>query len=104
MFSEKLDRNAMDFKYNEEELQITFEKDTVEEAHIATSEDTPLINISVTPKLSDLGDFIDKEYYKYVTWRGKKFPSNDTSSASEFITVYGTFNNIKLVLVVINHL
>ena len=74
MFSEKLDRNIMDFKYNEEELQITFEKDTVEEAHIATSEDTPLINISVTPKLSDLGDFIDKEYYKCVTWRGKNSP------------------------------
>ena len=72
MFSEKLDRNIMDFKYNEEELQITFEKNTVEEAHIATSVDTPLINISVTPKLSDLGDIIDKEYYKYVTW--KKIP------------------------------
>ena len=72
MFSEKLDRNIMDFKYNEEELQITFEKNTVEEAHIATSVDTPLTNISVTPKLSDLGDIIDKEYYKYVTW--KKIP------------------------------
>lgn len=56
----------MDFKYNEEELQITFEKDTVEEAHIATSEDTPLINISFTPNLSELEAFIDKEYEEYV--------------------------------------
>ena len=39
----------MDFMNDEEELLITFEKDTVEDAHIAASEGIPLINISVTP-------------------------------------------------------
>ena len=41
----------MDFLNDEEELLITFEKDTVEDAHIAASEGIPLINISVTQNL-----------------------------------------------------
>ena len=49
VFSGNLDRNIMDFMNDEEELLITFEKDTVEDAHIAASEGIPLINISVTP-------------------------------------------------------
>ena len=54
MFSGNLDKNILDFMNNEEELLITFEKDTVEYAHIPDSEDTPLINIPVTPNLSEL--------------------------------------------------
>ena len=65
MFSGKLGRNIMDFMNDEEELLITFEKDTVEDAHIAASEVTPLTNISVT---SGLEAFIDKEYDEYVVW------------------------------------
>ena len=45
MFSGNLDRNIVDLMNDEEELLITFEKDTVEDAHIAASEGTPLINI-----------------------------------------------------------
>ena len=54
MFSGNLGRNIMDFMNDEEELLITFEKDAVEDAHIAVSEGTPLINISVTPNHSEL--------------------------------------------------
>ena len=50
----------MGFMNDEEGLLSTFDKDTVEDAHIAASEDTPLINISVTPNLSELEAFIDK--------------------------------------------
>ena len=60
MFSENLDRNVIDFMNDEEELLISFEKDTVEEAHIAAGEVIPLINISVTPNLSELEAFIVK--------------------------------------------
>ena len=49
----------MDFMNDEEEHLITFEKDTVEDAHIAASEDIPLINITATPNLSELEAFID---------------------------------------------
>ena len=66
MFSGNLGRNIIDFMNDEEELLITFEKDAVEDAHIAVSEGTPLINISVTPNLSELEAFIDKEYDEYV--------------------------------------
>ena len=97
MFSGNLDRNIMDFTNDEEELLITFEKDTVEDAHVAASEGTPLINISVTPNLSELESFIDKEYDEYVVWRNNNsLLSKDTSSASEYVTVYGTFNNTKV--------
>ena len=97
MFSGDLDRNILDFMYDEEELLTTFEKDTVEDAHIAASEGTPLINISVTPFLSELEAFIDKEYDEYVVWRNNNsLPSKDISSASECVTVYGTFNNTKV--------
>ena len=65
MFSGNLDRN-MDFMNDGEELLITFEKDTVEDALIAASEGIPLINISVTPNLSELETFIGKEYDEYV--------------------------------------
>ena len=79
---------------DEKELLIIFEKDTVEDAHIVTSEGTPLINISVTPNLSELKAFIDKEYDEYVVWRNNKsLLSKDTSSAGGCVTVYGTFNN-----------
>ena len=47
----------MDFMKDKEELLITFEKDTVGDAHITTSKDTPLINISVSPNLSELEAF-----------------------------------------------
>ena len=60
MFSRNLDRNVIDFMNDKEELLISFEKDTVEEAHIATGEVIPLINISVTPNLSELEAFIVK--------------------------------------------
>ena len=82
---------------DEEELLITFEKDTVQDAHIAAREDIPLINITATPKLSELEAFIDKEYDKYVVWKNNdSLLSKDTSSASECVTVYGTFNNTKV--------
>ena len=94
MFSGNLDRNIMDFMNDEEELLITFEKDTVEDAHIAASEGTLLINISVNPNLSELEAFIDKKYDEYVVWRNNNsLSSKDTSSGSECVTVYGTFNN-----------
>ena len=44
----------MDFMKDKEELLITFDRDTVEDAHITTSKDTLLINISVSPNLSEL--------------------------------------------------
>ena len=61
MFSGNLDRNIMDFMDHEEELLITFEKDTVEDAHIAASESIPLINMSVIPNFNDLEAFIGKD-------------------------------------------
>ena len=97
MFSGNLDRNIMDFMNDEEELLITFEKDTVEDVHIAASEVTQLINISDTPNLSELEAFIDKEYDEYVVWRNNNsLLSKNTSSASECVTAYGTFNNTKV--------
>ena len=82
---------------DEEELLITFEKDTVEDVHVAASEVTPLINISVTPNVSELEAFIDKEYDEYVVWRNNNSVlSKNTSSASECVTVYGFFNNTKV--------
>ena len=96
MFSGNLDRNIMDFMNDEEELLITFEKDTVGDAHIAASEGTPLINISATLNLSELEAFINKEYDEYVVWRNKNsLLSKDTSSAGQCGTVYGPFNNTK---------
>ena len=47
----------MDFMKDKEELLITFDRDTVEDAHITTSKDTLLINISVSPNLSELEAF-----------------------------------------------
>ena len=58
----------MDFMNDEKEPLITFEKGTAEDAHIAASED----NISVTPNLSELEAFIDKNYDEYVVWRNKQ--------------------------------
>ena len=87
----------MDFLNDEEELLITFEKDTVEDGYIAAREDAPVINIKVTPNLSELEAFIDKDYDEYVVWRNSNsLLSKDTSSASECVTVYGTFNNTKV--------
>ena len=48
----------MGFMNNEEELLLTFEKDSVEDGHTEASEDTPLLNISVTPNLSELEVFV----------------------------------------------
>ena len=97
IFSGNLDRNIMDFMNDEGELLITFEKDTADDAHIAASEATPLINISVTPNLSELKAFNDKEYDEYVVWRNNNsLLSKDISSTSECVTVYGTFNNTKV--------
>ena len=97
MFSGNLDRNIMDFLNDKEELLITFEKDTVEDAYIAARVDAPLINMKVTPNLSELEAFIDKEYDEYVVWRNNNnLLSKDASSASECVTVYGTFNNTKV--------
>ena len=97
MFSGNLDRTIMDFMNDEEELLITFEKDTVEDAHTAASEGIPLINISVTRNVSELEAFIDKEYDEYVVWRNNnRLLSKDTSSASNCVTIYGTFNNTKI--------
>ena len=97
MFSGNLDRNIMDFMNDEEELLITFEIDTVEDARITASEFTLLTNISVATNLGELEDFIDKEYDEYVVWKNNNsLLSKDTSSASEYVTVYGTFNNTKV--------
>ena len=49
----------MDFLNDEEELLITFEKNTVEDTYIAAREDAPLVNMS-------RGAFTDKEYDEYV--------------------------------------
>ena len=51
-------RNVMGFMNNEEELLLTLEKDSVEDAHNEASEDTPLLNISVTHNLSELEVFV----------------------------------------------
>ena len=51
-------RNVMGFMNNEEGLLLTLEKDSVEDAHNEASEDTPLLNISVTPNLSELEVFV----------------------------------------------
>ena len=84
---------------------ITFEKDTVDDAYIAASEDRALINITTTPNLSKLEAFIDKEYDEYVVWNNNNsLLSKDTSSASECVTVYGTFNNTKVSTGCLNHL
>ena len=89
--------HIMDFINDEEELLITFEKDTVEDVHFAAGEDIPLINITVTPNLSELEAFIDKEYDEDVIWKNNNsLLSKDASSASECVTVYGTFNNTKV--------
>ena len=97
MFSVNLDRNIMDFMNDEEELLITFEKDTVEDVHNTASEDIPLTNISVTPNLSELEAFIDKEHDEYIVWRNNNsLLSKATSSASECVTVYSSFNNTKV--------
>ena len=98
MFSGNLfSGNIMDFMDDEEELLITFEKDTVEDAHVATSEDIPLINITATPNLSELKAFIGKEYDEYVVWKNSNsLLSKDTSSTSVCATVYGTFDNTKV--------
>ena len=97
MFSGNLDRNIMDFMNDEEELLITFEKDTFEDVHIAASEGIPLISISVAENLSELEAFTDKEYDEYAVWRNNNsLLSKDTSSASECVTVYDTFNNTKV--------
>ena len=98
MFSGNLfSGNIMDFMDDEEELLITFEKDTVEDAHVATSEDIPLLNITATPNLSELKAFIGKEYDEYVVWKNSNsLLSKETSSASICATVYRTFNNTKV--------
>ena len=97
MFSGNLDRRIMDFMNDEEELLLTFEKDIVQDAHIAPGEGIPLINISVAPNLSELEAFIDKESDEYVVWRNNNsLLSKNTSSASDCVTVYGTFNNTKV--------
>ena len=77
----------MDFMNDEEELLITFEKDTIDDVHSASSEVTPLINISITPNLSELEAFIGKEYDENVVWRNNNsLLSKNTSSASECVT------------------
>ena len=97
MFSGNLDRRIMDFMNDEEELLLTFEKDIVQDAHIAPGEGIPLINISVAPNLSELEAFIDKESDEYVVWRNNNsLLSKNTSSASDCVTVCGTFNNTKV--------
>ena len=84
---------------------INFEKYTVDDAHIAASEDIALINITTTPNLSKLEAFIDKEYDEYVVWNNNNsLLSKDTSSPSECVTVYGTFNNTKVNTGCLNHL
>ena len=41
--------------------------------------------------------FIDKEYDEYVVWRNNNsLLSKNTSSASECVIVYGTFNNTEV--------
>ena len=47
MFCGNLDRNIMDFMNDEEELLITFEKDTIKDVHITASEGIPPIFISL---------------------------------------------------------
>ena len=87
----------MDFLNEEKKLSITFDKDTVGDAYIAASEDTPPITISVNPNLSDLEAFDDKEYDEYDAWRNNNtLLSKYISSASECITIYDTFNNSEV--------
>ena len=53
--------------------------------------------MTATPNLSELEAFIDKEYDEYVVWKNSSsLLSKDTSSASEYVTVYGTLNNTKV--------
>ena len=74
-------------------LLSTFEKN----AHTAASKDIPLINISGSPNLCELEAFIDKEYDGYVIWsNNNSLLSKNKFSASECITVHGTFNNTNV--------
>ena len=53
--------------------------------------------MTATPNLSELESFNDKEYDEYVVWKNSSsLLSKDTSSASEYVTVYGTLNNTKV--------
>ena len=94
----------MDFLSDEEELLIAFEKDTVEDAHIAASEGKPLINISVTQNLKELMTFIDKEYDEYVVWRNNSLLSKDNLQLANVLLFMTLLITLKLVLVALNHL
>ena len=53
--------------------------------------------MTATPNLSELESFNDKEYDEYVVWKNSSsLLSKNTSSASEYVTVYGTLNNTKV--------
>ena len=99
MFSVNLDRNIMDFMNDEEELLITFEKDTVEDAHIAAREDTSLINMKVTADLSELEAFIDKEYGGITTTYSQRIHLQ----LANLLLFMALLITLKLVLVVLNH-
>ena len=99
MFSGNLDRNIMDFLNDKEELLITFEKDTVEDAYIAAREDTSLINMKVTPNLSELEAFIDKEYGGITT----TYSQTIRLQLANVLLLMALLITLKLVLVVLNH-
>ena len=106
----------MDFLNDEEELLITFEKDTVEDAHIAASEGIPLIsegtpligasegipliNISVTQNFKELMAFIDKEYDEYVVRRNNNsLLSKDNLLLANVLLFMALLITLKLILV-----
>ena len=99
MFSGNLDRNIMDFLNDKEELLITFEKDTVEDAYIAAREDTSLINMKVTADLSELEAFIDKEYGGITTTYSQRIHLQ----LANLLLFMALLITLKLVLVVLNH-
>ena len=103
MFSENVDRNIMDSMNGEEELLTTFEKDTVEDAHIAASEGMPLVNMKVTPNLSELEAFIDKEYDDYLVWSNNNSLLSKHLQLANVLLFVALLITLKLVLVVLNH-
>ena len=93
----------MDFINDEEELLISFEKDTVEDVHFPGNEDLSFINITVTPNLSELEAFIDKEYDEDVNGRTTTAYSQRTHlQLANVLLFMALLIILKLVLVVLN--
>ena len=99
MFSGNLDRTIMDFLNDEEELLITFEKDTVEDAYTAAKEDAPLVNMKITPNLTELEASIDKEYGGITATYSQRIHLQ----LANVLLFMALLITLKLVLIVLNN-